>query len=66
MVSDPEIVDIIIQPLREIMLFDPETTEATIKFAMYIGFAGIAGGSFIGVLCRAIMSVVNIFDKITK
>ena len=48
------------------MIFDPETTEATIQFAMYIGFIGIAGGSFIGVVCRAIISVVNIFDKITK
>lgn len=49
-----------------IAVLDPQTVEATIKFAMYIGFIGIAGGSFIGVACRAVMSVVHIFDKITK
>lgn len=49
-----------------ITVLDPQTVEATIKFAMYIGFIGIAGGSFIGVACRAVMSVVHIFDKITK
>lgn len=44
----------------------PETSEAFIQFAIFVGFIGMGFGSIIGVGCRAIMSVVNIFHKITK
>ena len=44
----------------------PETPEAYIQFAIFVGFIGIGFGSIIGVGCRDIMSVVDIFHKITK
>ena len=57
MVTDTETV---------ISILDTQTVEATVQFAMYFGFIGIVGGSFIGVACRAVIAVVHIFDKITK
>lgn len=57
MVTDTETV---------VTILDPQTVEATVQLAMYFGFIGIAGGSFFGVACRAVMWVVHIFDKITK
>ncbi len=48
------------------MDFFPESSEITIKYAVYTGFIGMGFGAIIGVACRAVMSVVNIFDKITK
>lgn len=48
------------------MNITPETVDTVIQYAMYIGFIGIGFGSLIGVACRAVMSVVNIVDKIFK
>ncbi len=48
------------------MVFNPEAAETVVQYAMYFGFVGMGFGAIIGVACRAIMAVVNIFDKITK
>lgn len=61
---NPETVETTVQSVREIMLFAPETVEITIQYAVYIGFIGIGFGALIGVACRAVMSAVNIVDKI--
>lgn len=44
----------------------PETVETIIHYAFLIGFIGIGFGAIIGVACRAVMSVVNIFEKFFK
>lgn len=44
----------------------PETPESLVQFAILVGFIGMGFGSIIGVCCRAVISVVNIFHKITK
>lgn len=48
------------------MIFDPETAETVIQYAIYFGFIGMGFGAIIGVACRAVIAVVNIFDKIIK
>lgn len=47
-------------------MFSPESTAEVIKAAMFVGFMGIGFGALIGGCCRAIMSTVNIFNKIIK
>lgn len=64
MMTDTEVTETVVQSV--VTILDPQTVEAAVQFAMYFGFIGIAGGSFIGVACRAVMAVVHIFDKITK
>lgn len=44
----------------------PEIVETTINYAFFVGFIGMGFGAIIGVACRAVMAVVNIFDKIIK
>ena len=44
----------------------PEIAETTIKYAIYVGFIGMGFGAIIGVACRSVMSVVNIFEKFFK
>lgn len=44
----------------------PETAETVIQYAVLSGFIGIGFGAIIGVACRAVMSVVNIFEKFFK
>lgn len=44
----------------------PETAETVIQYAILSGFIGIGFGTIIGVACRAVMSVVNIFEKFFK
>ena len=48
------------------MEFFPKTAEMTIQYAIFVGYIGIGFGAIIGVACRAIMSVVNIFEKFFK
>lgn len=48
------------------MNINPETVETVIQYSMYIGFIGIGFGALIGVACCAVMSVVNIVNKIIK
>lgn len=48
------------------MEISPEIVETTLEYAVYVGFIGMGFGAIIGVACRAVMAVVNIFDKITK
>lgn len=44
----------------------PETVEIVIYYAILVGFIGIGFGAIIGVACRAVMSVVSIFEKFFK
>lgn len=44
----------------------PETAETVIQYAVLSGFIGIGFGAIIGVACRAVMSVVSIFEKFFK
>lgn len=48
------------------MDFFPESSEITIKYALYTGFIGMGFGAIIGVACRSVMSVVSIFEKFFK
>lgn len=47
-------------------MFNPENITEVIEFAVFVGFIGIGFGALIGVGCRAIVAVVNIFKKVVK
>lgn len=47
-------------------MFNPEIITEVVQVALFVGFIGMCFGALIGVSCRAIMSVVNIFNKVVK
>ena len=44
----------------------PENAVTIVRYAMFTGFIGIGFGALMGTICRGIMSVIGIFNKIVK